>query len=59
LAACPLDLIRITNYIVLFKTKEAMNPHLRSKFPFPEIPETFDCVAKNESRYYYETIALD
>jgi hypothetical protein len=43
----------------MFKTKEAMNPHLRGKFPFPEIPETFDRVAKNESRWYYETIALD
>jgi hypothetical protein len=59
LAACPLDLIRITNFIILFKTKEAMNEHLKSKFPFPEIPAAFDRVRAHECRYHYETVSLD
>jgi hypothetical protein len=59
LAACPLDLIRISNFVALFKTNEAMNPHLRSKFPFPEIPAAFDRVRSHASRYHYETVSLD
>jgi hypothetical protein len=59
LAACPLDLIRITNFLILFKTNEALNPHLRTKFPFPEIPAAFDRVHSHPNRYHCETIALD
>ncbi len=59
LAACPLDLIRITNFIILFKTKESFGDNLKNKFPFPEIPAAFERVRDHSSRYHYETISLD
>jgi hypothetical protein len=59
LAACPLDLIRIANFIILFKTKEAMNDRLKGKFPFPEIPAAFERVRAHPSRYHYEAVNLD
>jgi KaiC/GvpD/RAD55 family RecA-like ATPase len=59
LAACPLDLVRIANFIILFKTKEQMNATLRGKFPFPEIPMAFERVQNCDNRYFHESIALD
>ncbi len=56
LASIPPELVRVANYLTLFKTQEGM-PSLH-KYPFPQIPIAMKKIQKSSNRYHYETIRL-
>lgn len=68
LMGVPLDIIRLTNFVVLFKTLETFSSDVRRKFPFPEVCKAFDKVAevtakaksdKDPKYFYNEVVRLD
>lgn len=55
----PRDLVRISDVLVLFKTQEAMDSSLKSKYFHNEaVIAAFDRVRKHSSRYHHEEIQL-
>ncbi|MDD5358592.1 MAG: hypothetical protein PHX80_05555 [Candidatus Nanoarchaeia archaeon] len=58
LMAAPPDLVRISDYLVLFKTNEAFSSQLKNKYPHPAILSAFEEVSKHPDFHYYKTVAL-
>lgn len=58
LMAIPNDLSRISDIMVIFKTKEIFTQSLRAKFPNPAIEQTFLQVQKHKSWYYCKAIKI-
>jgi len=58
LMAVPPDLVRISDYLVLFKTNESFTSQLRNKYPHPDIIKGFTDVSKHKNFHYYKEIAL-
>jgi hypothetical protein len=58
LQAVPPDLVRISDYVVLFKTNESFTSQLRNKYPHPDIIKGFQEVSKHKNFHFYKEIAL-
>ena len=58
LIAVPNDLIRVSDYMVLFKTNDSWNTNYERKYPMPGLKDLFDRVKNNPSKYYNETIRI-
>jgi hypothetical protein len=58
LMAIPNDLVRIADYLVLFKTGENFSNYLRNKFPHPDIERVFKEVQESKNFHYNKTIDL-
>jgi hypothetical protein len=58
LIAVPNDLIRVSDYMVLFKTNDTWNSNYERKYPMPGLCDMFDRVKKHQSKYYNETIRV-
>lgn len=52
ITACPLNLIRLSDYLVLFKVNEVWNKSYSNRFPNPDIERVFREVNKNPDPYY-------
>lgn len=57
LSAIPPDLVRVSDFITLFKTNEG-HPS-KEKYPFPSIPVAMDKIRASKDRYRNITIALN
>lgn len=53
----PRDLVRVIDYITLFKTGDRYNSNLRNKYPDP-VETAHESVLKNPSKFYFETIQI-
>ena len=58
LMAIPADLSRVSDIIVMFKTKELFSPALRSKFPNPSVEYLFNKVQKAKSPFYCDALKI-
>jgi hypothetical protein len=56
--AAPPDLVRIADYIVLFKTNEAFTSQLKNKYPHPDIEKTFKEVSAHKDFHANKTVTL-
>lgn len=54
----PPDLIRLSDFIILFKTNEEITSTIRNKYPFPELHNKFNIVKASKNRYYNEIIRI-
>lgn len=57
LVSIPPDLVRVANYLTLFKTQEGLPS--TNKYPFPEIPVAMDALRKSTNKYEHKTIRLN
>lgn len=58
LMAIPVDLVRVADYLVLFKTNESFTNYYRNKYKHPEIEKAFIEVANSKNKHFYKEIAL-
>lgn len=58
LNAVPPGLVRISDYMVLFKTNETYSSQLRNKYPHPDIEKAFKEVSNHKNRFFNKQIAL-
>jgi hypothetical protein len=58
LMGVPPDLVRISDYLVLFKTGENYTNYLRNKYPHPDIEKAFKEVQASKNFHINKTIAL-
>ncbi|NJK98341.1 MAG: hypothetical protein HC905_28555 [Bacteroidales bacterium] len=58
LMAVPPQLVRISDFLVLFKTNESFSASLRNKYTHPDIEKAFKEVGQAKSFFYNKTVAL-
>jgi hypothetical protein len=56
-AAAP-DLVRIADYVVLFKTNETFTNTIRNKYPHPDIERAFKEVGAHKDFHYHKSVNL-
>lgn len=54
----PPDLVRLSNFVVLFKTNEQLTPSLRNKYPFPVLHKAFERVQHSRNKYYHTDVRI-
>lgn len=54
----PPDLVRLSNFVVLFKTNENLTSSLKNKYPFPVLHSAFEKVQKNKNAYYHTDVRI-
>ncbi len=54
----PPDLVRLANFVVLFKTGEEFNNTVRNKYPFPTLHEAYHKVQKSSNKYAHESVRI-
>ena len=58
LSDIPRDLVRIADYLTLFKTNESWDSYLRKKFPGSLVQQAFEEVNQSSNRYENRTVEI-